>query len=69
MIQRGFRRFGVTSEVGTPRHDAACDDYDAIVLRGSRHLDFLHLQAYYFGIPCALFIVDQGGDCARLAQA
>ena len=33
---------------------AACDDYDDIVLWGSRHLDFLRrLQPYYFGIPCA----------------
>ena len=33
---------------------AACDDYDDIVLWGSRHLDFLRrLQPYHFGIPCA----------------
>jgi predicted transposase YbfD/YdcC len=33
---------------------AACDDYDDIVLWGSKHLDFLRrLQPYYFGIPCA----------------
>lgn len=33
---------------------AACDDYDDIVLWGSKHLDFLRrLQPYHFGIPCA----------------
>jgi len=33
---------------------AACDDYDDIVLWGTRHLEFLRsLQPYHFGIPCA----------------
>lgn len=33
---------------------AFCDDYDDIVLWGSKHLDFLRrLQPYHFGVPCA----------------